>query len=331
MTQPAAAVGREELLSPAEETFNKMAERLLNEEAEPVEDDEEEELQDGEDSTGEEELALEEDNEEQAAETGIAPPVSLTNEEKEIFKSLPEEAKAFTARRIGELERAFSAKAREVAGVQEAAQLEYLRVSQHVQQEAAAQLNYYAEQLKPRVPDARLARTDPSAYAHMLSEYHEKNAQREQAQRAADMANQQALAYQADLDQRKFNTQRARLEAELPELFDPATGQENVKTLLATAEALGIDPSIINDVDSVKALKVTAEWRTKAEKYERATSKMKERVSRKPTPTAKPGPPQGAVSKGRKVDSAWKLVKTARVGADRDAATAMWLEQAGFI
>lgn len=331
MAQPDAAAGREELPSPAEETFNKMAERLLAEEAEPVEDDEEEESQPG-DAPAEEEIEPEDGEGEVAADAGIAPPVSLTAEEKEAFKALPEEAKAFTARRIGELERAFHAKAQEASLAKESAHVEYLRYAQEMHKDAAAKLAHYAEQLKPTVPDARLARTDPAAYAHMLSEYHEKSAQREQAQREADIAAQNAAAYQADLTQRELNTQKLRLQAELPELFDPVSGQERVQTLLATAKELGLDPSLINDVETVKALKVTSEWRTKAEKYDRAVSKKGERVARKPTPTAKPGSPKGpAASSGRQKDAAWNLVKTAKAGADRDAATAIWLEKAGFI
>lgn len=332
MAQQETAAAREELPSPAEETFNKMAERLLNSETEPDEEDKEEDGAAPEPQSEEEAaIAAEAEQPEQPADQGPPPPVSLTDEEKEIFKGLPEEAKAFTARRIGELERAFHAKAREVATVKDTTQMEYLRYAQGLQQEAAAKLAHFAEQLKPKVPDARLARTDPAAYAHMLSEYHEKSAQREQAQREADAARQQAQAYQTQLAQQREHTETLRLQSELPELFDPATGQERVNTLIATAAALGINPSIINDVESVKALKTTSEWRIKAEKYDRAMSKRNERVTTKPTPTAKPGPPQGTGNSGRKVDTAWKLVKESKVGADRDAATAIWLERAGFI
>src|SRR5262245_14762615 len=328
MAQPETAAGREELPSPAEETFAKMADRLINEEAEPVEDDEEEEAEPEGHVEGED-LEIDPEEGEEKPE-GIAPPVSLNAEEKEVFKGLPEEAKAFTARRINELERAFQAKAQEAASVRESTHLEYLRWAQALQQDAAVKLNQFAEALKPKAPDARLARTDPAAYAHMLSEYHERSAQREQAQREAELANQQWAAYQNQITQQEAQTSRLRLQAELPELFDPATGQERVKSLLATAHALGIDPSAITNVDMVKALQVTAEWRTKAEKFDRATSRRNERAAKKPTPTAKPGPPQGTRTKGRRVDAAWKLVKESRAGADRDAAAAIWLEEAGL-
>jgi len=327
MAQPETAARGEELPSPAEETFNKMAERLLNEEPEEEEEDkEEDESAPSEGAEEGEDLDLSEDEEEHDE---LAPPVSLTAEEKEIFKSLPEEAKRFTTRRIGELERAFHAKAQEVANVKETTQMEYLRYAEGLQQETVARLNHYAEQLKPQVPDARLARTDPAAYAHMLSTYHEANAQREQAQREATAAEQQRQAYEAEIVRREAQTQSLRLQSELPELFDPAIGQELAKELAATAQALGFDPAQISDVDAIKALKVTSEWKTKAEKYDRAMSKKG--VTKKPTPTAKPGTPQGSGSKGRKVDAAWKLAREARKGADQDAALAIWAERAGYI
>lgn len=333
MAQSEMAAGREELSSPAEEVFDKMAERLLNMEDEPkVEPEEDEEEEETLEPVAEEENLELEEEPAAAAPKALEPPVSLTAEEKEAFNKLPDEAKAFTARRIGELERAFHAKAQEIATVRDTTQLEYLRYAEALQQDAAARLAHFAEQLKPRVPDARLARTDPASYAHMLSEYHERNAQREQAQRQADMAAQQAKAYHDEQARQHAAIQSMRLQSELPELYDPTTGREKVQTLLATADALGIPHSAIQDVELVKALKATSEWRTKAEKYDRAMSKKNERVvSKKPTPTARPGSPKGPASPSRSVDKAWQLVKESRSGADRDAATAIWLEQAGLI
>jgi hypothetical protein len=54
----------------------------------------------------------------------------------------------------------------------------------------------------------------------------------------------------------------------LPEIFDPATGQKLAQELNATAELLGFDPNEISDVAAIKALKVTSEWKTKADKYD---------------------------------------------------------------
>src|SRR5206468_1898983 len=106
-----------------------------------------------------------------------------------------------------------------------------------------------------------------------------------------------------------------RLQAEVPEVFDPSTGQEVLKELTATAELLGFDPNQISDVTAIKALKLTSEWKSKSEKYDALMKKQMERVrsGKAPPPIAKPGtarlPEQTRKARG---DAAWNQAVTAK-------------------
>lgn len=328
-TQPEKAVGGvEEIPAPVNDEpnpFDELAEEMLG----PDEEEEEAPVE-GEEEVEESDLA-----EEEAEPDPYPAPPSLNAEEKAIYDSLPEGAKAFTSRRIGELERAFHAKAQEASNARQTAEMEALRYSEQVQAEAARHLQQYAEQLKPKVPDARLAQTDPAAYAYMLQHYHETNAQREQAQRDAQAAMQRQQAYQSEIDAREQATYRLRLQSELPEAFDPASGQQFIEELAATAKALDYDDNALTraSVEELKALKLAAQWKAKADKYDKAMSKSKERTGAKaPTPTAKPGTPQGSgTTRRRRADAAWDAAKNAKTGDARNQALAEWAEQAGLI
>lgn len=332
MAQPETAAGvdpRAELpaedlnLSDAEKAFEDIAGELLGEDEE-----EEEAPQEGEEVEGAEE------GEETAEVDDLPAPNSLTAEEKEFFKTLPKEAKEFTIRRIGELERGFHAKSQEAATAREVANLEALRFAENIQAEAAQKLNYYAEQLAPEKPDVRLARTDPALYNHMVDRFHNAVAQREQAQLQARETEQRRQQYQAEIERRESQMFQARLQTEMPEAFDPANGQEFINELAATAKALDYDDDAISraSIEELKALKVAAQWKAKADKYDAAMVKKSATTGKKPTPTAKPGTPKGAGnSRARGVDAAWESVKNAKTGAQRNDAMAAYLERAGFI
>ncbi len=323
-TQPEAAVGGvEEIPAEAPNPFDELAEEMLGDD-----DEEDEEAAEAppEDEIEESDLAEPEPDPYPA-------PISLNAEEKVIFETLPEAAKAFTSRRIGELERAFYAKAQEASNARQTAEMDALRYSEQVQAEAVQHLQQYAEHLKPKVPDARLAQTDPAAYAYMLQHYHETNAQREQAQRDAQAAMQRQQAYQSEIDAREKSTHRLRLQSELPEAFDPANGQQFINELAATARALDYDDHALSQasVEELKALKLAAQWKAKADKYDNAVSK-KTGSAKAPTPTAKPGTPQGSgTTRKRRADAAWETAKAAKTGNARNQALADWAEQAGFI
>jgi hypothetical protein len=337
MTQPIEAVGGDG--NPADanpaDAFNAIADEMLGvepEEEQPAEEPLEPEGDEPEDEAPEEAELDDEDIEPDLP--AIEPPNSLTAEEKEAFKGLPREAQEFTARRIGELEKGFQSKAQEAAQAKQAAQLEALRLVEQVKAEAAERLQNYADQFEVKPPSAALLRTDPDAYANQLEAYQYYTAQREQAQRDADKARADQAQIQAARAQHEAEQFRQRLEAELPEIFDPATGQKLAQELNATAELLGFDPNEISDVSAIKALKQTAEWKSDSDKYRALMAKKMERVraGKNPPPITKPGtarlPEQ---NRKARADKAWETALSAKSRNVRDEALATWAEQAGFL
>ena len=90
---------------PATDPIDALVDEFLgDEEEEPIADEDSDPDFAGEDDAGEE-----------AELPPIAPPVSLTAEEKSKFASLPRDAQEIISRRVGELERGFQTKAQEAA------------------------------------------------------------------------------------------------------------------------------------------------------------------------------------------------------------------------
>jgi hypothetical protein len=337
MTQEATPVGGDG--NPADanpaDAFNAIADEMLGDEEiqeeEPAEEPLEPEGDEPEDEAPEEADDEPEDEPELPA---IEPPNSLTAEEKEAFKGLPREAQEFTARRIGELEKGFQSKAQEAAQAKQAAQLEAYQIAEQIKAQAAEQLQRYADMFEVKPPSAELFRLDPQAYASQLEAYQFNTAQREQAQRDAD----KARAEQAQLSEARSAHEaeqfRQRLALELPEIFDPSTGQQLAQELNATAELLGFDPNHISDVTAIKALKLTSEWKSKAEKYDGLMAKKMERVraGKNPPPITTPGTartPQA--NRKAQADQAWQQALTAKNRPQRDDALAAWAEKSGWL
>ena len=339
-TQPETAVGSE--ATPAAEAkpadaFNDIAAEMLGEDEEqdeqpvdeeaPVEGDEPEA-----DEPSEDDIEQEDDL------PAIEAPNSLTAEEKEEFKALPRKAQEFTARRIGEMEKGFSAKAQEAAQAKEAARTEAYQFAAQLKAEAVEQLTQYAKMFEVRPPDAALFRSNPEAYAQQLETYQYATAQREQAQRQAEEAKAEQAQYQSVLQQHEAQAFRQRLEAELPEAFQEG-GQTNkafIDSLAATAEALGYDDNAISNasVEELKALKQVGEWKAEAEKYRKAVAKKMERVraGKNPPPIARPGVSRTPdASRKARADQAWETVKTAKSRGMKDDAMASWMENTGWL
>ena len=298
---------------------------------------EEEELP-AEGEEGEQPEATEEAEDELEIEEEDLPPIeapnSLTAEEKEQFKSLPREAQEFTARRIGELEKGFQTKAQEAAQAKQSAQYEALQVAEQIKAQAAEQLQRYAEMFEAKPPSAELFRLNPEAYAQQLEAYQYQTAQREQAQRDAEKARAEQAQLSEARQAHEAEMFRQRLQAEMPELLDPATGHELAKQLGATAELLGFDPNEISDVAAFKALKATSEWKAKADKYDALMAKKMERVraGKNPPPIAKPGtarlPDQ---TRKARADQAWQQAQSAKSRNAKDEALATWMENTGWL
>lgn len=336
MTQPEQAVGGDnapvDAKADALNAFDEIA-------AEAFPDDDEEE-QPAEAAEGEQPEASEEaeDDADLIEEEDELPPIdapnSLTAEEKEAFKKLPRDAQEFTARRIGDLEKGFQTKAQEVAREKQALQHEAIRVAEQIKAQAAEQLQRYAEMFDVRPPSAALFQADPVAYAQQLEAYQHNLAQREQAQRDAEAARAEQAQLSAAREQHEAELFHQRLEAELPELLDPANGQSLAKELNATAELLGFDPNQISDVTAIKALKLTSEWKSKADKYDGLMRKKMERVraGKNPPPIAKPGTARSPdQNRAQRAEAAWQTATSAKSRSVKDQALADWMENSGWL
>lgn len=289
MTQPNEAVGGEDI-APVEtntDPFEALAEEWDNDE--PKEEE-------GPEAEADEAEVAEDDEPEVEAEDDTPPialPPSWKAEEAEHWNTLPRATQEYLAQREGEREKFVQTKAQEAARAREAARNEALQHIRQVQAQTAEQLERYAQQLTVAPPDARLYAVDPQRYAEQLEQYQHFTAQREQAQREAEQARAVEAQYQQALEAQEREAFHQRLQAEVPELLDPATGPKLKSELEAIGRELGYpDDLIFNaNVEDIKALRTAAQWKAKAEKWDRAIKKQMERVraGKNPPPVSKPG------------------------------------------
>ena len=322
MTQPNEAVGgANDTVVAAEPTLEDRLSAALTEEQPEVEEEpvEAEEGEQPEAAEAEDEIEIEAEEEEELP--PINAPVSWSAEEKEEFSKLPREVQETLSKREAQREKFVQTKAQEAAQAREAARTEALRFAEQLKAEAVEQLNHYAQMLEVRPPDARLFAQDPAAYAQQLEIYETAKAQRENAQRKAAQAQAEREQYQAELQKQEAATFHQRLQTELPEAFDPTSGQQFINELAATAQALDYDDDAINraSVEELKALKIAAQWKAKADRYDKAMAKKMERVragKSKLPPVSKPGVPSAP---GAKANSQYQADREAMKRGDRDA------------
>ena len=333
MTQEATPVGgeaQEPVEAEAQDPFEALAEEFLGPD-EPEEDElQETEAEEGETPEDAEDVA------EEAVEPdlpAIDPPVSYDAQAKELFKQLPREAQEYWSKRENERERFVQSKSQEAAQAQRNAAIEAMKLAEQHKAQAAQVLEQYAKQLEVTPPNPDLYLTNPAQYAQELHRYQTFTAQREQAQRDMSRFQQEQAQIQQARQQHEAEAFHQQLQAEVPELLDPDNGQKVASELSATAKELGFDPNEISDVQAIKALKQTTEWKQDAEKYRALMKKQMERVrsGKSPPPIAKPGtarlPEQTRKARG---EVAWNNALNARTRVQRDQAIADWADATGF-
>lgn len=319
--------------------FEDIAANMLGEEEEeqdapPVGDDDEIEEADPEtdEADEDEEIELEADDL-----PPIEPPVSLTAEEKDIFKGLPREAQEFTARRIGELEKGFQTKAQEAAQAQRQSMRQAAEYIAQVEADTADRLELYAQQLAAPEPDPALIATDPVAYAQQVRAHQYYTAQQQQVQREAEEARTRQAQYQQLLAQNAAEEFRQTLTSELPEFFDETAGPKVREELTATAKFLGFSDQEIHEANAgaILALKRVGDLKAKADKYDSLMKKQMERVRGAKgnlPPVSKPGVARGPdQNRKAKADAAWNTAKTAKSRNAKDEALADWMSNTGWL
>lgn len=325
MTQPAEAVGgANDTVVAAEPTIEDRFSAITGEEQELPEEEE----ADGDEPTvelTEEDVAeLEAEGAEGEEPTGddkpIQPPVSLTAEEKEAFKTWPREAQEAISRRVGELEKGFQSKAQEAA--QTRFQVEQQALG-HIQQLNTTYLQQLQTML-PQVPDepsAHLQVEDPYAYADQMEARKWAIAQHNQIMQQIQSVGQQQGAMENAVKAQSAAIFSSTLQEHFPEFLDPEKGPELRTRLGSTAIELGYSSDQLTNADAqdVLAMKKASEWKAKADKLDTLMAKQMEKVreAKKLPRVSRPGVAQG---RGVAENQRYATDRQAMRGGDRDAA-----------
>lgn len=255
----------------------------------------------------------------------IEPPTSWDAEAKKLFAGLPPEAQRVIADRENQRDKAVNAKASEAAAARkasEAAANEAAQIAQHY----ADQLNQYTRAIEPQRPDYSLLATDPQAYAQQAAAYEAATAQRNELAQHAEQASRQAQA----LQQQQMKAASEEFHSTLTQAWgekwsDPKQRETTIAELTPIAEALGYAPEVQSEANATDllALRVAADWKAKADKWDKAIASNMEKVrGAKLTPkTQTPGvaQPKGSEQRRGFNDSMTQLKRTGDV---RDAAAA---------
>jgi len=300
-------------------------ENFLFEGEDPEEEDETQpEGQDGAEEGEDLELEDEEasDTEDEPA-TAIEPPASLNAEEKAAFAQLPTEAQELIrnveTRRNAQVQEATTRAAERERAAQTAAE----RAEVAADQRRAAQLWTFMEQFAPQMPSPQLAQTDPASYIAAKAQYDYQAAQFAELAQQVEAIDTQASARAAEIDQQ----QRVQDLMSVGKLADPATRDEYIQTSLGLVAELGLDPKSFEEVagsEDFKALEKIADWKAKADKYEKAISRQMQKVRAGKGKNLRPNasPQDNRAARG---GQDWQRVKTARSREAQNEAFADYL------
>lgn len=288
------------------------------------EDDTQPEDQDGAEEG--EDLDLEDEDageDEDEPATAIEPPASLNAEEKAAFAQLPTEAQELIrnveARRNAQVQEATTKAAERERAAQTAAEQAEVAADQR----RAAQLWTFMEHFAPQMPSPQLAQTDPASYIAAKAQYDFESAQFAQLAQQVEAIETQARQRGAEIDQQ----QRVADLMSVGKLADPATRDEYLKTSLGLVEELGLDPKSFEEVagsEDFKALEKIADWKAKADKYEKAISRQMQKVRAGKGKTLRPNAsPQD--SRAARGGQNWQRVKTAKSREAQNEAFADYL------
>jgi hypothetical protein len=271
------------------------------------------------------------DEEEEAAEPAIAPPVSWSAEEKERFKALPREVQETLARRESERERFVQSKAEEAAAMRARAHQEALAEIGRLSQEHAEQFRFVLPH-SPERPSYQLQVDDPIAFAEQMDAHERALAQHDFVQQQIGQARQQAAQVEQMLRAQAQQAFHQVLSRDYPEFLDPSTGPKLREQLGSIALELGFPVENLADVDAsdVLAMRKASEWKAKADKYDALMSQKMEKVREaKSLPRlSRPGSAQPRSQSGTQaVERSWERAKASRRPED----FADYLTKAGLL
>lgn len=275
----------------------------VEEETQPEDQDGAEE---GDDLDLEDEVAGEEEVEPEAA---IDAPISLNADEKKVFAQLPPEAQQAWA----------ASETRRNAQVQEAttkASDAQRNAEQRAAQADAEAKSVYGQQLEQFAQAFAPAPPDPRNYSDQLSYLTDEAHHRTQMAQHDDlMQHVRGLQTEASAEAAQaFVAARDRELMTIPEVANPETRSDYLDRAMGVAEALGYDRDTLArnaDAADIKAMAQAAEWKAKADRFDKAMSKQMQKVRAQKGKNLRPNAAPQASSRAAD-GKAWQNVKQAR-------------------
>lgn len=294
---------------------------VLGDEGEPDEENPADETAEADDGP---ELEIEDEQDDEEAEPedpAIGAPASLNAEEKKVFAQLPPEAQQAWA----------ASETRRNAQVQDAttkaSQAQRAHETAAAQADATAAIRYsqqlatFAQALEPTPPNPVLADSDPAAYVRELANFNLLKAQHEElVQHVGGIAiNARNAISTADVQERVSGLLTH------PKLANPETRESYIADIKEVAGALGYDSAAIEqyaDIADFRALDTVAEWKAKADKFDKAIARQMQKVRASKGKTTRPNAaqPEGSGSRRAFTESTQRLQRT---GSVQDAAAAL--------
>ena len=257
-------------------------------------------------------------------ETAIEAPISLNAEEKKAFAAASPEAQQAWA----------AAETRRNAQVQEATTKASLAQRDAEARAAAAdaeakslyarQLDQFIGNFEPVMPDPNLAQYDPATYIAQKAQYDAAKAQHDQLV-------QQVRGIQSEANAEAnaaFVAQRDRELMTIPEVANPETRSSYLDRAMDMAEQLGYAKhEIAGNITAaeIKSLAQVADWKAKAERFDKAMSSKMQRVRSAKSRSVKPNAAPHADARAAGSDKSWQRVKTARNKGEQASAFADFL------
>lgn len=292
------------------------------EEGESVEGDETDpEADEGDEPEAEE--GDDEDADEGEPETAIAPPASLTAEEKAAWAQLPPEAQqtlvAIEARRTAEVQTGLE-KARSAQREAESAAAGRVAEAQRLFAEQQATL---AQRFAPVKPNPQHY-PDWQTYSQAQARYEAEAAQHNDLMQQLNGLHAEATAEQERLEAQALQAQWKAVQNDLPEAADQAQWSELITKLSPLALELGYPEELLADATptDIRAIKRAAEWKADADKYKALMSRQMSKV--RSGKSAKPNAAQ-PVGSGKARASMKATERLRNSGSIDDAAAALAL------
>ncbi|MGL5737063.1 MAG: hypothetical protein ACRCYS_19545 [Beijerinckiaceae bacterium] len=242
------------------------------------------------------------DDEEGEPETAIAPPVSLTAEEKAEFAQLDEEAQRFAVkletRRNAQVQEATT----KAANAQREAEARAASADADAKAKAANKVLEFIADYQPVEPKREWYADDVS-YLTACRQYDNENAQfLQKVQRAVDM--EAEAETEADA---AFIAQRDRELSQHPQIANPETRDTYVKGILELAADVGLDPAVIAKQATGSEFLALAQVfdrlqaaEAKAGKWDKAVAKQMQKVRSAKGKTLRPNAAQSNLSSGER-------------------------------